>query len=125
MEKSYKEGVIIGRNAVRELIHSGRDVDKIYVQKGEREGSIKMLIAKAVEKKIPIVEVERSKLDSIADTTNHQGICAMAALMQYSSIEEILEYAEQKGEKPFVVICDGVEDPHNLGAIIRNADCFI
>ena len=123
MEKTVKEGIIAGRNAVRELIVSGRDIDKIYVQRGEREGSIKVLIAKAAEKKIPIVEVERSKLDSIAGTPTHQGICAAAAEQQYSSISEIIEYAKERGEKPFVVICDGVEDPHNLGAIIRSADC--
>ena len=117
------ESVIHGRNAVRELLSSGRDIDKIYTQRGEREGSIKLLIAKARESNIPVIEVERSKLDTITGGAPHQGIVALAAEQNYSSINEILEYAESKGEKPFIVILDGVEDPHNLGAIIRSAEC--
>lgn len=117
------ESVISGRNAVKELLSSGRDIDKIYVQKGEREGSVKMLIGKASERKIPIIEAEKSKLDAMCGGAFHQGIAAMAAEHNYSTIEEILQYAESLGEKPFVVICDGVEDPHNLGAIIRSAEC--
>ena len=116
------ESVISGRNAVKELLSSGRDIDKIYVQKGEREGSVKMLIGKASERKIPIIEAEKSKLDAMCGGAFHQGIAAMAAEHNYSTIEEILQYAESLGEKPFVVICDCVEDPHNLGAIIRNCD---
>jgi len=117
------ESVISGRNAVKELLSSGRDIDKIYVQKGEREGSVKMLIGKASERKIPIIEADKSKLDAMCGGAFHQGIAAMAAEHNYSTIEEILQYAESLGEKPFVVICDGVEDPHNLGAIIRSAEC--
>jgi len=124
MEKDReKSAVVSGRNAVKELLSSERDIDKIYVQRGEREGSIKLLIAKAAERKIPIVEVEKTKLDSISSGAAHQGIVAMAAEQNYSSIEEIIEYAASLGEKPLVVICDGVEDPHNLGAIIRSAEC--
>lgn len=117
------ECVISGRNAVRELLAGERDVDKIYVSSGDREGSIKLLIAEAIEKKIPIVEVDKSKLDSISGGARHQGIVAFAAEHNYSSIDEILEYAESRGEKPFIIILDGVEDPHNLGAIIRSAEC--
>jgi len=124
MEKiTVNESHISGRNAVKELLSSGRDIDKIYVQRGEREGSVKVLIAKASERKIPIIEVEKSKLDSMCGGASHQGIVAMAAEHDYSSVDEIIEYAESKGEKPFVVICDGIEDPHNLGAIIRSAEC--
>lgn len=124
MEKNVvNESLISGRNAVKELLSSGRDVDKIYVQKGEREGSVKMLIAKASERKIPIIEVEKLKLDSMCQGSSHQGIVAMASEHDYSSVDEIIEYAESKGEKPFIVICDGIEDPHNLGAIIRSAEC--
>ena len=122
-KKPINESAIGGRNAVKELLNSGRDIDKIYVQRGEREGSVKMLIAKAVERKIPIIEIEKSKLDSMIGSGAHQGIVALAAEHNYSTIDEIIEYAESLGEKPFVVICDGIEDPHNLGAIIRSAEC--
>ena len=124
MDKNeINSAVVSGRNAVKELLASDRDIDKIYVQKGEREGSIVMLVSKASERKIPIIEVDKSKLDSIAQIGSHQGIVALAAEQNYSSIEEIVEYAKSRGEAPFVVICDGVEDPHNLGAIIRSAEC--
>ena len=118
------EGTVIGRNAVRELLRSGRDVDKIFVQRGEREGSITMLVAEALERKIPVVEAEKPKLDAMAGGGNHQGIVAMAAQKAYATVDEILAIAEARGEKPFVLILDGVEDPHNLGAIIRSADVF-
>ena len=118
------ECVVSGRNAVRELLNGDRDIDKLYVATGEREGSIKLLIATAIEKKIPVVEVDRSKLDSMSGGARHQGIVAMAAEHNYSTVDEILDYAESLGEKPFVIILDGVEDPHNLGAIIRSAECL-
>ena len=118
------ECLVTGRNAVRELLLGERDIDKIYVSSGDREGSIKLLVALAIEKKIPVVEVERTKLDSMCQGARHQGIIAMAAEHNYSSIEEIMEYAQSRGEKPFVIILDGVEDPHNLGAIIRSAECL-
>ncbi len=114
--------LIFGRNSVRELLASGRDIDKIYIQRGEREGSVKLLIAKAAERKIPIIEVDKAKLDSMTDRGAHQGIAAAAAEYDYSSVEDIIAYAESRGEAPFVVICDGIEDPHNLGAIIRTAE---
>ena len=124
MEKKVQSDALVsGRNAVKELLASGRDVDKIYIQRGEREGSIKMLIAKARERKIPVVETEKAKLDAMCQGSFHQGIVAMAAEQNYSTLEEIISYAESLGEAPFIVICDGVEDPHNLGAIIRSAEC--
>lgn len=122
--EDISESVVSGRNAVRELLAGERDIDKLYVQSGEREGSIKLLVATAIERKIPVIEVDRSKLDSISGTTRHQGIVAMAAEHNYSSVEEILDYAASRGEKPFIIILDGVEDPHNLGAIIRSAECL-
>lgn len=118
------EGTVIGRNAVRELLKSGRDVDKIFVQRGEREGSITVLVAEALERKIPVLEAERQKLDTMAGGGNHQGIVAMAAQKAYVTVDEILEIAASRGEQPFVLILDGVEDPHNLGAVIRSADVF-
>lgn len=117
------ENVIYGRNSVKELLNSGRDIDKLFIQSGDREGSVNLLIGQASERKIPIIEAERSKLDSLSCGNNHQGIVAIAAERNYSTVDEILSYAEEKGEKPFVVILDGVEDPHNLGAIIRSAEC--
>ena len=118
------EGAVVGRNALRELLASGRDIDKIFVLRGEREGSITVLVAQAIERGIPVVEVERQKLDSLSGGGNHQGVVALAAQKEYSTIEEIIEIANSRGESPFVVILDGVEDPHNLGAIIRSADVF-
>ena len=124
MEKNKaNESVVSGRNAVKELLVSGRDIDKIYIQKGEREGSVKMLIGRASERKIPIIEAEKSKLDAMSGGAYHQGIVALAAEQNYSTLDEIIEYASSLQEAPFVVICDGVEDPHNLGAIIRSAEC--
>lgn len=117
------ETVVIGRNAVKELLSGGRDVDKLYITSGEREGSINQLLGIAAERGIPITECDRSRLDSIAKGGRHQGIIAIAAERNYASVDDIIEYADQKGEAPFVVVCDGVEDPHNLGAIIRSAEC--
>ena len=117
------ECTVYGRNAVKELLASGRDVEKLYIQSGDREGSVNLLIGIASERKIPIVEVERTKLDAMVFGERHQGVIAIAAERNYASVDEIFEYAEEKGESPFVVILDGVEDPHNLGAIIRTAEC--
>ena len=117
------ENVISGRNAVRELIDSGRDIEKIFVSRGEREGSIKQIIGMALERKIPIVESERQKLDAMSGGTRHQGVVAIAAAREYASVDDIFRLAKERGEEPFIVVLDGVEDPHNLGAIIRNAEC--
>lgn len=118
------EGAVFGRNAVRELLASGRDIDKIYVQTGEREGSIRVLIAEAAAAKIPIREAERQKLDALAGGGAHQGIVAFAAERNYSSPDELLAYAAERGEPPFLIVCDGIEDPGNLGAVIRSAECL-
>ena len=117
------ECTVFGRNAVKELLASGRDVEKLYIQSGDREGSVNLLIGIASERKIPIVEVERSKLDAMVFGERHQGVIAIASERNYATVEEILDYARERGESPFVVILDGVEDPHNLGAIIRTAEC--
>ena len=117
------ENLIIGRNAVKELLAGGRDIDRLYITAGQREGSINLLIAQAKERGIPIRECERQRLDAMAQGGRHQGIIALAAEHNYASIDDILNYAKERGEQPFVVICDGVEDPHNLGAIIRSAEC--
>ena len=117
------ENIIVGRNAVRELLESGRDIEKIYIQSGEREGSVNQLIGIASERKLQIAEVDKRKLDQISFGQRHQGIAAVAAERNYFSVEEIISYAEERGEKPFIILLDGVEDPHNLGAIIRSAEC--
>ena len=117
------ECTVFGRNAVKELLASGRDIEKLYIQSGDREGSVNLLIGIASERKIPIVEVERAKLDAMVFGERHQGVIAIASERNYSTVEEILDYARERGESPFVVILDGVEDPHNLGAIIRTAEC--
>ncbi len=121
-EESPTEGLVIGRNAVRELLKSGRDIDKILVQRGEREGSIVVLVAEAVERHIPVIETERAKLDKMTSFAVHQGIVAMAAEKNYCTVDDILQIAEERGEKPFIVIADGITDPHNLGALIRCAE---
>lgn len=115
-------GIVIGRNAVRELLRSGRSIDKIMVKKGELEGSITVLVAEALARGIPVMDVERSKLDAISSFAPHQGIIAMAAEKDYATVEEILAIAEERGEKPLVVISDGITDPYNLGALIRCAE---
>ncbi len=116
-------GIVIGRNAVSELLKSDRAIDKIYVRKGVREGSLTLIVAQAIEKRIPVVEVEVSKLDFMSSGANHQGVVAMAALKDYVSVDDILEIAKERGEKPLIVIADCIEDPHNLGALIRCAEC--
>ena len=116
------EGLVIGRNAVRELLRSDRTVDKLLVRRGDREGSIVVLVAEAVEKGIPVVEVDKAKLDSLAGFVPHQGVIAMVAQKEYASVEDILAIAKERGEAPFIVIADGITDPYNLGALIRCAE---
>lgn len=122
-ETEAREGLIFGRNAVRELLASGRDIDKIWTARGDREGSIVVLASEAIARKIPVIEVDRKKLDAMCATEHHQGIAAMAASQEYATVDDILALAEERGEPPLLVLCDGVEDPHNLGAIIRSAEC--
>ena len=118
----FDSGLVIGRNAVRELLKSGRAIDKIMVKKGEHEGSVTVLVAEAISRGIPIVEVEKVKLDSMSGFAPHQGIIAMAAEKEYCTVEDILKIAEERGEKPLIVISDGITDPYNLGALIRCAE---
>lgn len=111
-----------GRNSVIELLESGRDINKIFIAKGEKHGSINKIIAMAKERKIIIAEIEKSKLSQMSQTENNQGVIAIVPPFDYCEVEDILENAKSKGEDPFIVILDGIEDPHNLGSIIRTAE---
>ena len=117
------ENVVAGRNSVRELLKSGRSVDKLFVRRGDREGSITVIVAEALKMKIPVIEVEGSKLDTMTCGAHHQGVAALAAEKQYVDIDTIVSIAKERNETPLVVIADGLEDPHNLGALIRCAEC--
>ena len=111
-----------GRNAVLELLESDRDINKIYITDGERHGSINKIIALAKQKKIVINEINKTKLNNMAQTENNQGVIAIVPPFEYCDVDDILEFAKQKNERPFILILDGIEDPHNLGSIIRTAE---
>ncbi len=123
IKNKQKDDIIAGRNPVNEAIRSSRTIDKILVARGERTGAVVGILAKAKEKQIPIKEVDSKKLDFLSGGANHQGIVAVVAVKEYSSVDDIFALAEQRGEKPFIIVLDEVEDPHNLGAIIRTAEC--
>lgn len=114
--------LIIGRNAVKEALKANRPADSLLIQRGELSGSIKPIIAECKEKGIIVKEVDSKKLDFMCGHAHHQGVIMIAAAHEYSTLENILKNAEEKNEAPFIIICDGLEDPHNLGAIIRTAD---
>ncbi len=116
------DSLVIGRNAVTELLKSGREVENVLIAKGEREGSINRIIAMCKERKIVIKNVDRKKLDFMCAGANHQGVAASIPAHEYSTVDDILAYAQEKGEAPFIIICDEIEDSHNLGAIIRSAE---
>lgn len=120
--QELSNGSVPGRNAVRELLKSGRNIEKIFVSDGDREGSIKVLVAQALQRGIPIVQVDKKKLDALCGYEQHQGIVAIASEKEYVTIEEVVEIAKERNENPLIVICDGISDPHNLGAIIRCAE---
>ncbi len=117
-----RNDLVIGRNAVKEALKAGRPADSLLVQRGELSGSIRPIIAECKEKGIIVKEVDSKKLDFMCGHAHHQGVIMIAAAHEYSTVEAILQKAEEKNEAPFIVICDGLEDPHNLGAIIRTAD---
>lgn len=121
MEENYLDQ-IEGRNSVMELLESGKDINKIYVAKGEKHGSINKIIAKAKENKIVTVEIEKTKLYKMAQTENCQGVIAIVPPFDYCSVDDILNEAKRKKEKTFILILNGIEDPHNLGSIIRTAE---
>lgn len=121
-ESEKREDLVIGRNAVLELLKTGREIDKLYVKRGDRVGSIKAIVAIAMSRGIPVIEVDSGRLDKITGCTNHQGVAVLTPVVGYASLEDIFTRADTRSEKPFIVIADGIEDPHNLGALIRSAE---
>ena len=121
-ERENEKDVIFGRNSVAEAIKSGRPLDSVMVARGDRSGSIPKIVADAKKAGIVIKEVDPKKLDFVCGHNNHQGIAAFGAVKEYSSVEDIFATAEERNEPPFIIICDEIEDPHNLGAIIRTAE---
>ena len=125
MDNNFEEkqsSIICGRNPVLEAVRSGREIDRLLVAHGISGGSVTEIIAKCKAKGILIKEISPQKLDYYCGGANHQGVAVMFASQEYSTVEEILETAKQRNENPFIIICDELEDPHNLGAIIRTAE---
>lgn len=124
MEKKQEaEDRIEGKNAVMEALKAGRPIDKVYIAKGEQDKALRFIAQKAKAGGAVISEVDRRKLDFMSVTHAHQGVIAVAALREYVTVADILASAREKGEAPLVVVCDEISDPHNLGAIIRTAEC--
>ena len=117
------EGQLEGRNALTEALKSGRTIDKVFIASGETDRALQRLAAQAKDAGAVVVPVDRRKLDAMSTTHAHQGVIALAAARAYSTIDDILEEAANRGEAPLLVICDELTDPHNLGAIIRSAEC--
>ena len=122
-EAEENENQLEGRNALTEALRSGRTLDKVFIASGEIDRGLQRLAAEAKEAGAVVVPVDRRKLDAMSTTHAHQGVIALAAAREYFTIDDILEAAAEKGETPLIVICDELSDPHNLGAIIRSAEC--
>lgn len=123
LPQAEADGIIEGRNAVIEALRSGENIDKIYLAKGETDKTLGHIASRAREKGIVVVEADRRKLDGMSRTHAHQGVIALAAMREYVSVQSLLDAANQKGEAPLLVVCDEISDPHNLGAILRTAEC--
>lgn len=118
-----REDIIEGRNAVIEALRAGRAIDKVFIQKGDTDKALGHIASRAREAGCVVVDADRRKLDSMSRTHSHQGVIALAAIREYCTVQDILDIAGKRGEEPFVVVCDEISDPHNLGAIIRTAEC--
>lgn len=117
------DDIIAGRNAVLEALRSGRTIDSLYVARGQRTGSIGALIAKAKELGVAVKEADSKKLDYMCGNAAHQGVVAVAAVKEYATVDDLFALAQERGEPPFFIVADGLEDPHNLGAVLRTAEC--
>ncbi len=122
-QNEVRDELIIGRNPVMEALKAGRNIDTIYVSRGEKQGSVGKIIAMARDAGILIKETDPKKLGFMCGNANHQGVIAKVAAHGYASVDDIFARAEEKGENPFIIIADEISDPHNLGAIIRSAEC--
>ena len=122
-EKELKNDIIEGRNAVIEALRAQRAIDKIYIAKGDVDSTLGHIASKARAAGIVVVEADRRKLDYMSQTHAHQGVVALAAVREYCTVDDIFAVAVSRGEKPFIIVCDEISDPHNLGAIIRSAEC--
>ncbi len=117
------DGIIEGRNAVLEALRTNTPIDKLYLAKGETDAALGHLASTARSKGIVVVECDRRKLDGMSVTHSHQGVIAVTAVREYATVEDILTAAREKGEPPLIIVCDELSDPHNLGAVIRTAEC--
>ena len=122
-ENGIQNEIIEGRNAVIEALRAGRAIDKLYINKGEVDKTLGHIASSARDKGIVVVECDRRKLDFMSQTHAHQGVIALCAVRDYCTVEELFAVAEERGEPPFFVVCDEISDGHNLGAIIRSAEC--
>lgn len=122
-DEAISDGMIEGRNAVIEALRTETAIDKVYIAKGETDKTLGHIASKARDRGIVVVEADRRKLDHMSRTHAHQGVIALAAVREYVSVQSILEAAAEKGEAPLLVVCDEISDPHNLGAILRTAEC--
>ena len=122
-DNEIKNEIVEGRNAVIEALRAGRAIDKIFIAKGDVDKTLGHIASKARDKGVVVVECDRKKLDFMSQTHAHQGVIALCAVREYCTVEDIFAVAEERGEKPFVIVCDEISDPHNLGAIIRSAEC--
>ena len=122
-ENQIKNEIVEGRNAVIEALRAGRAIDKIFIAKGDVDKTLGHIASTAREKGIVVVEADRRKLDFMSLTKAHQGVVAVVGVRDYVNIEDIFAIAEERGEEPFIIVCDEISDPHNLGAIIRSAEC--
>ena len=122
-EETAADGIIEGRNAVTEALRAGTNIDKIFIMKGEVDAALGHIASAARQKGIVVADADKNKLDKMSRTHAHQGVIAVASVREYVSVEDILQIARDKGEQPLIVVCDELSDPHNLGAVIRTAEC--
>lgn len=121
--ETENDGMIEGRNAVIEALRAGVTIDKIYMLRGQTDSALGHIASTARSRGIVVVDADRRKLDGMSRTHSHQGVIALAAVREYASVEDILNVAHERGEPPLIIICDELSDPHNLGAVIRTAEC--